>query len=248
LLTAATAVVSLLFVAVLVGDLLLVSRVSNLSTAPVPQAMMEAPPMIEPVELEAEAERADEMPAPAPLPAEALPEAPVEAPVVTMESSPIIEESEAGVERADEMPIAAPLPPPPGASPVATAEEELYVADVPGDADATVAAAGGGPADEATGLTLTPASTTVVEEAPVAFTSPAEATPEPKAPRSAEPRPSVADEEKFEMVEEGEWKTQEYGLVAPSPTLPWRALEIALGLAALALVFFTIRAWRARRQ
>jgi hypothetical protein len=30
--------------------------------------------------------------------------------------------------------------------------------------------------------------------------------------------------------------------------LPWRVLEIALGLIALGLAFFTIRAWRARRR
>jgi hypothetical protein len=221
LLTAATAVVSLLFVVVLAGDLLLVSRMSDLSTAPEPQAMVEVPPM-------------------------------------AMEPSPIIEQVELESEHIVEEPAAIPLPTeaPPEAPLAATAEEELYVAETPDDAEATIAAAaGGGPADEATDLTPTPVSTTVAEEAPAALTSPAEATPEPKAPRGAEPTPSEvaklatpADgEENFGTAEEGKWRAEEYELVAPSPTWPWRALEVTLGLIALGLAFFTVRAWRARR-
>jgi len=222
LLTAATAVVSLLFVAVLAGDLLLISRGGNLATAPEPQAMMEAPQM-------------------------------------AMEPSPIVEKVELEAERPVEEPTAIPLPTeaPPAAPLAATAEEELYVAETPDDADATIAAAaGGGSADEATDLTPTPTSTTMVEEAPVALTSPADATPEPKAPRGAEPTPSevaklappAADEEEFGTPEEDEWGIRRYGLVAPAPILPWRALEVALGLAVLVLAFFTVRAWRARRR
>jgi hypothetical protein len=224
LLTAATVVVSLLFVVILAGDLLLVSRMSNLATAPEPSALMEAPqmamepsPIIEKVELEVEAERVVETPTPAPLPAEAPPLAPL----------------------------------------AATAEEESYVAETPGDAEATVAAAvgGGGPVDEAMDLTPTPVSTTVVEEAPVALTSPGEATSVSKAPRGAEPTPSevarVAPPVTGEVeadTSEGEWGAREDQIVAPSPILPWRVLEIALGLIALGLAFFTIRAWRARRR
>ncbi len=222
LLTAATAIVSLLFVVVLAGDLLLVSRMNNLSTAPAPAAMMEAPQM-------------------------------------AMEPSPIVEKVELEAEHAVEEPAAMPLPAevPPGAPLAATTEEEIAAAETSDDADATVvaAAAGGGPADEAADLAPTLVSTTVVEEAPLALTSPVEATPEPKAPRVAEPTPSeaakalppMADTEDFGAAEEGEWRARN-GLVAPSPALPWRALEVALGLTVLVLAFFTIRAWRARRR
>jgi hypothetical protein len=58
----------------------------------------------------------------------------------------------------------------------------------------------------------------------------------------------VAGEGEFGTPEEDEWGIQRYGLIAPSPSLPWRALEVALGLAVLVLAFFTIRAWRARRR
>jgi hypothetical protein len=219
LLTAATAVVSLLFVVVLAGDMLLLSGMGNLATAPEPAAMIEAPQM-------------------------------------AMEPSPVVEKAKVEAEHAVESPTAIPLSEkaPPAAPLAATAEERLYAVETPDDAEATVAAAGGGgPVDEATDLAPPPVPTTVVEATPVALTSPVEATLEPKAPRGAEPTssevaPSMADAEDFGAAEEDEWRAQEYELVAPSPTLPWRALEIALGLTALVLAFGTVRAWRARRR
>jgi hypothetical protein len=223
LLTAATAVVSLLFVVVLAGDLLLVSRVSNLSTAPEPAAMMEAPqiamepsPIIEKVELEVEAERAVEMPTAVPLPAEA----------------------------------------PPGAPLPTTAEEKHYAAEPPDDAEETSeAAGGGGPIDETDAFTPTAVSAVAAEEAAAIPTVPAEAPLAPGEDRGAEPTPSEAAKvappatDKVEAdTSEGEWQAREDYFFAPSPVLPWRAMEVTLGLIALGLAFFTIRAWRARRR
>ncbi len=223
LLTAATAVVSLLFVVVLAGDLLLLSGMGNLATAPEPQAMMEAPqmamepaPIVEKVELEVEAEHVVESPTAIPLPAQA----------------------------------------PPGAPLAATAEEKQYTTETPDDTDATsTVASGGGLVDETADATLTVVSTVVVEEAVAIPTIPAEATRSLGQDRGAESTPSevakvapqVIGEVEADMSE-GEWRAQEDQVVAPSPVLPWRALEITLGLTALGLAFATIRAWRARRR
>jgi hypothetical protein len=68
---------------------------------------------------------------------------------------------------------------------------------------------------------------------------------------AALPPQAVGDEEaEFMQVPPGEFGGEaddEYGLL-PTTTLPWRALEIVLGLATLGLVIATISAWRARRQ
>ena len=221
LLTAATAVVSLVFVVVLAGDLLL-SGVGGQAFAPAAAPPMEA-----------------------------------EAPQVALESAPVSEEVEVEVEEV--IPAATPLPMPMEVPPevvtTAIVEAEHYDVETPRTAETTVPAAGGGLSEEATAPapTLSPG---VVEKAAVAPTAPTVATALPQEETNgAEPTPSEVAEAVPLMVEEEETEAPRDERGAPEgeavglrSVIPWRVLEIALGLAALGLALATIWAWRARRQ
>ena len=221
LLTAATAVVSLVFVVALAGDLLL-SGVGRQAFAPAAAPPMEA-----------------------------------EAPQVALESAPVIEEVEVGVEEVIPAATQSPMPMevPSGAVPTVVAEAEHYDAEAPRNTETTMPAAGGGLSEEATAPapTLSPA---VVEKAAVAPTAPAVATAAPKEEANgAEPTPSEVAEVAPLMVEEEETEAPRDERGAPEgeavslrSVIPWRILEVALGLAALGLALATVWAWRARRQ
>ena len=221
LLTAATAVVSLVFVVVLAGDLLL-SGVGGQAFAPAAAPPMEA-----------------------------------EAPQVALESAPVSEEVEVEVEEVIPAATQSPMPMevPPGAVPTVVAEAEHYDAEAPRAAETTMPAAGGGLSEEATAPAPSP-SPAVVEKAAVAPTAPTVATALPQEETNgAEPTPSEVAEAVPLMVEEeetgaprGERGAPEGEAAGLRSVIPWRGLEVALGLAALGLALATIRAWRARRQ
>lgn len=242
-LTAATAVVSLMFVVVLAGDLLL-SGVGQVGFAPAaePALEAEAPQMalapsplsetvvVEQVEVEAEAEKALPAPTAAEMPVEAPREAPPEAPA-----------------------------------------EERYDAETPEDVAPTEPGmGGGGPTEEpraaaapvATGTAIpTPApaptpTPSVVEEAAEAPKAAATATAVPewdKAPVTPTPSemgeaaPQVTGEEEPGAAEGARGVPErEAGLRARIS--PWRVVEAILGLAALGLALATIWAWRASHR
>jgi hypothetical protein len=246
LLTAATAVVSLVFVVVMAGDLLL-SGVGQVSLAPAaaPALEAEAPQMalapsplsetvvVEQVEVEAEVEKALPAPTAAEMPVEAPREAPPEAP----------------------------------------AEEERYDAETPEEVAPTEPGMGGGGpteeppapaavapvAGEATTLTPAPAPTPSppaaeeAAEAPEALAT-ATAVPErdetpatPTPGEVGEATPQVTGEEEPEAAE-GRRGMPEREIALRARISPWRVVEIVLGLAALGLALATIRAWRARRR
>ncbi len=221
LLTAATAVVSLVFVVVLAGDLLL-SGVGGQAFAPAAAPPMEA-----------------------------------EAPQVALESAPVIEEVEVEVEKVIPAATQSPMPMevPPGAVPTVVAEAEHYDAEAPRAAETTVPAAGGGLSENATAPPPSP-SPGVVEKAAVAPTAPTVATALPQEETNgAEPTSSEVAEVAPLMVEEEETEAPRDERGAPEgeavglrSVIPWRGLEVALGLAALVLALATIWAWRARRQ
>lgn len=222
LLTAATAVVSLVFVVVLAGDLLL-SGMGERAFAPAAAPLMEA-----------------------------------EAPQVALESAPVIEEVEVEVEE-EVIPAATPLPMPmevpPGVVPTAVVEAEHYDAEAPRGVETTMPAAGGGLSEEATAPAPSP-SPAVVEKAAVAPTAPAVATALPQEDTNgAEPTPSEVAEVAPLMVEEEKTEAPRDERGAPEgeavglrSVIPWRVLEVALGLAALGLTLATVWAWRARRR
>lgn len=246
LLTAATAVVSLVFVVVMAGDLLL-SGVGQVSFAPAAEPL-----------LEAEA------------PQVALAPSPVSETVVVEQV-----EVEAEVEKALPTPTAAEMPveAPREAPPEAPAEEERYAAEPPEDAAPTEPGMGGGGpteeppapaavapvAGEATTLTPAPAPTPsppAVEEAAEAPKAPATATAvqaRDEAPATSTPgeagaaAPPVTGEEAPEAAEAGRGMPEREATLRARIS-PWRVVEAILGLAALGLALATIRAWRARRR
>lgn len=238
MLTAATAVVSLLFVVVLLGDLLL-PGIGGLASAPeameqsreVPQMALEAAPAGDEVEMEREAAPSATS---APMPDA---KAPGEGPEMAVEEAAEAprEESEMAVEE--------------------EAPEEMGADEAPletGTPSPLTAAGGGGPTEEAAAPAAPTAepmvAPTVVSGTGLTSTIPAEP-------------PAVAEEPAGE----------ELGLLEPAPDeievtppaipaedrgvqepahgrLPWEALEVGLGLAAVILTFTTIRAWRVRRR
>jgi hypothetical protein len=251
LLTAATAVVSLLFVVVLVGDLLL-PGIGGLASAPepmglskeVPQIALEAAPTGDEVEIEREV-------APSPTSAPMAAEAPPEEPEMAAE-----EKQEAKVER-ESAPSPTPAPTlvaeAPREKPEMAAEEEEEAIEGIGADEAALetgtpsaftATGGGGPTEEAaalaaptgdSGAALTP---TIPAEAPAVAEEPAE-----EELRLLEPTPGEIEVTPPSTV------VEERGLT-PSGRgrLPWEVLEVGLGLAAVVLTFSTIRAWRVRRR
>ena len=256
LLTAATAVVSLMFVVVLVGDLLLF-RTGGLPVAPVTEPVME---------------RAVEV------------EAPAEPPQAALEPSPIVKVEEVVVEAEVEVkvtveveaeedlslgtippdtPLSQPTEAPLPAEPAVTDEGGGYVAEATreGEVTPTASALGvGGPTVESTPVTAAPAPSLAAELAPATSTlvpSPvavgqAEDTPTvlptPVAPGADEstPEPSPDARSGAEPSPQPLWS--EEGTQGRAPISPWRILEIGLGLATLGLALATVRAWRTRRR
>jgi hypothetical protein len=240
-LTAATAVVSLVFVVVLAGDLLL-SGVGQVGFAPAAEPA-----------LEVEAPRA------------ALAPSPVSETVVA-EQVEVEAEKALPAPTAAGVPVEAPRE----AAPEAPAEEG-YAAETPEEVAPTEPGmGGGGPTEEpraaaapvATGAAIpTPApaptpSPSVAEEAAEAPKALATATAVPardEAPATPTPSeagtaaPPVTGEEAPEVAA-GERGAPERETALRARIPPWRVVEAILGLAALGLALATIRAWRVRRH
>ena len=246
LLTAATAVVSLLFVVVLAGDLLL-SGMGRQAFAPAAEPLLEA-------------EAPQVALAPSPVSEQVKVEVVVEA------EAEEEEEEEAEVEKAVPAATApaAPMEAPPEAPPEATAEVEADYAETLEGAEAPAAAVGGGADEEAaapTPTTIPPgteapavlaptASPPVAEEVAAAPTVAATATAMPESgvePAPAEVAPRSVEEQAPEATE-GEEEAQEREVPALATIPPQRVLEAILGLTALVLALATIWAWRARRR
>ncbi len=232
LLTAATAVVSLLFVVVLAGDLLFFSA-GRLAFAPASAPQMEAevpqsalaPSLVsEEVQVEAEMEKAISAATPPPMPMEV----PLEAmPTATIEA----EHYAVGASEGEE----ATAPAMDGGD---LAEEE----GTPSPREA----AGGGPTEETTTSTPPPRANEV-EEAAAAPTAPGE---------MAEVAPLAVGEGEDAEATEGEWGAPEIepedgpGIEGARLALisPWRVVEVVLGLTGLVLALAAVWAWRARRR
>jgi hypothetical protein len=265
-LTAATAVVSLLFVVVLAGDLLL-SSTGGLAFAPASEPLMEAEapqmalepsPISQEVEGEVEVEKV--------MPATSAPTMAMEAPPeAASETTPEAEGYGAVTLESREFPapamdagpseeIAAPAP-----SPGPTVVDEVAAAPaapatLEGAGAAAPAIGGGESVEEAATPVPSPGPAAAVETAAVP-TAPATATAMPEkgldiaAPPPSEvsqaPPPGAEGEEP--EIAEGERGVPESEVAGLGPALPWRALEVVLGLTALGLMLVTVWAWRVRR-
>jgi hypothetical protein len=255
LLTAATAVASLLFVVVLAGDLLF-ARVGGLALAPAAEPLLESEalrealpvsPVAQEVEAGVEAEAEKMVPAPTPLPM------PMEAPqrvepTVAVEAESYDAEMEEGgeatVPAADGEPAeepAAPLTPGP-----AMPEEAIATPTVQGTVSLEQAMGAGSPTEEPAALAPTP-RLAVAEGVTAIPADLVTMTPTPGADvGSAEPSPPLVKEEKAgEEVESAEDERDVPGSVAGISL--WRVLEVLLGLTVLGLALVTVWAWRVRR-
>ena len=236
LLTAATTVVSLLFVVVLVGDIML-SGMGGMASAPAPAreqheapalALEAAPSREAEAEGEAEAESLDgpDLVSPPSQLADAEHKEGVEEPLVALEeaageratatAAPRVElEGESATEamRAPETPAGAGGPPQPRDAREAT--EAIAAASAP-----TIAPTVGA---------VTPLTPTIPPQEPPVSDS--ELGPLEPTPEELETTPRLTREEPVPLEEE---------------RVPWRALEVALGISSLALVYATVQAWRRR--
>jgi anti-sigma factor RsiW len=237
-LTAATAAVSLLFVAVLAGDMLLSSMAGGMA----------------------------ELAAPAPVEKTVLVEKEVggglavtESPEVSAEAAPVAAKEEA-VETprvgpsATPSPALAALPETPDETERAGGEEG-FGGPTPVTEGTPISPAGGGPGEETP--VPTPTAAVAAAEADVSATSipPTAEEAEKVAPAPLPPSNDVEATEQAlreteptpggELPVSGE---EGRGPVIIDQASLWRVAEIALGLAALALVLATIWAWRARRR
>ncbi len=239
LLTAATGVVSLLFMVVLAGNLLLPHTRGNLAFAPAaaplpeieaPQAAVEPSPPSQKAATE-EVEEIEPAYAGAPTPLSLATEAPAE------EAPPRANEAEGHDE--------------------ATPEEWDGMAEAtPGEmTEAPPPTGGGGPTVEATIGTPT-ATPPVAEEPAAAPTTPITATLTTEEDRdSVEPTPGAVSEavplaggEEDTVAAEDEQATLEDERSGLFQVTLWLVLESVLGLTALGLALATILAWRARRR
>jgi len=252
LLTAATTVVSLLFIVVLAGDLLL-SRGVGSAFAPATELMMEdeAPqaalaPL--PVSEEVEAEKA--------VPAATMPALATEAPPKAAAEAESYDEEAPAMDNggpSEELTAHAPTASPPVAEEAAVAPAALGTPE--GTPSPEQALGGGGPTEEPGAPAPSPGPP-VAEEAAVAPTALATATATSgRSVDSTEPTPGGVGEAVPPLVEEEAAEITEGGPGAPEsevaglgPALSWWALEITLGLAALGLALATVWAWRTRRQ
>jgi hypothetical protein len=256
LLTAATAVVSLLFAVVLAGDLLL-PGIGGLASAPEPIEQSKEIPQIA-LEAEATGEEAGTEREVAPSPT-LTPMPPKEAPGEEPEMAAAEEARTEGIDT----PSSRSPPPPAGEAPseepemaieaeaeaakVAGADEALPEEETP---SALSAAGGGGPTEEATALaaptgepTLAP---TLLPGAPLTASIPPETPMASEVPTERElglPEPTPSEIEVTPLPIQAE----ERGLKQSGRgRLPWEVLEVGLGLAAAVLTFVTIQAWRVR--
>jgi hypothetical protein len=235
LLTAATAVVSLVFVVVLAGDLLL-SGLGRQAFAPAAEPVLEA-------------EAPQVALAPSPTGEEVVAEAVVEA-----EAEEEVEvEKAVPAATAPAMPTEAPLE----AAPEATARAERTDAGTPEGVEAPAPGmGGGGPTEQPTAPTPTavpsvaegptaPAPTPGPPEAEEAAAAPTALATATTTPGQVAPR--AAEEVEPQAAESGRGAPEREGAqVAAIP--PWRLLEAILGLTALGLALATVWAWRARRR
>jgi anti-sigma factor RsiW len=271
-LTAATAVVSLMFVVVLASDLLF-SGAGQFASAPAPEWTM--------TEM-MESDAPQEAPAVAPVAEQAVAEVTVE-----VEAEVVVEAEEAL--RYEEVPTGTqpPMPSevPPDVEPTTTSVAQDYVLEGSNGMSATMPSAGGGEPIEEPAPPPVPSPTVAAADVPPPGASPAAelftAPPPPSSTvveeadeaspvtptasaRALEGGPTLtpmedvtlspqdvgeAEPEVVKAVpgESGDEPHAEY--VSPTTTpLPWRALEIVLGLATLGLAIATVSAWRARRQ
>lgn len=244
-LTAATAVVSLAFVVVLAGEMLLLGA-GGMAYAPDIGQVMEAPQAawappveeavaVETVVVEAEMEKVVPAPTEFEMPAAEVPaEAPQEAPLAAAE----VAEDEG--ESAEAM-----ATPEPGMGGGGAAEPT-----------ATPAPTAVAPLVEATAAPAPTPSPPVVEEAADAQRAPATATATPKegvnlpTPTPGEVGELIprAEEEEGRAGTEGEQHVREEQGLERVVISPWRVVEIVLGLAALGLALATVWAWQARRR
>jgi anti-sigma factor RsiW len=241
-LTAATAVVSLMFVVVLAGDLLL-SGVGQVGFAPAaelaseaeaPQVALAPPPVsetvvVEQVEVEAEVEKVLPAPTAAEMPVEAPREAPADEEGYGAETPEEVAPTEPGMGGGG--PTEEP-PAPAAVAPVAGEATTLTPAPAPSPSPPTVEEAAEAPKAAAT-ATAVPA-----QDEAAATPTPSEVG-EVSPPVTGEVAPEVAAGERGAPEREA-------GLRARIP--PWRVVEAILGLAALGLALATIWAWRARRR
>jgi hypothetical protein len=244
-LTAATAAISLLFVAVLAGDLLF-SGVGGMAqlAAPAPEedrAAVAPSPVGGTIVAEEETEKAlsvTEPPAGAeaegtPAPDAESPATPIPAPVVPPETPSEVKEGGDDEERYLEVTPEAgesPVPPTGGG-------ESLMESPVP-----TPTPAAGGVADVAA-----PTGTPVAEmTAPASLPASATAEPTGQPLLDTEPAPPGEVESEPPSAETGErdgrWSA------FPAEGASWRIVEIALGATALLLALAAVWAWRARRR
>ena len=244
-LTAATAVVSLAFIVVLAGEMLLLGA-GGIAYAPEIGQVMEAPQAawvppaeeevaVETVVVEAEMEKAVPAPAEVERPAaEAPAEAPQEAPLAAAE----VAEDEGESAEAE-----------------VTSEPGMGGGGV-AEPTATPAPAATTPLVEGMAAPAPTPSPPVVEEAADAGRAPAIATAAPgEAVNLVTPTPGqVGELVPRAEEEEGLAGTEVEPPVREEPGLgrvvisPWRVVEIVLGLTALGLALATVWAWRARRR
>jgi len=252
LLTAATALASLLFVVVLAGDLLL-SGAGGLAYAPAAERQAEAPQFaLEPPSNGQEVE-AGEAVSDATLESVEVPllaaEAPAEAPPDAAAGGGGEELEAEGITPADAAPTATLLAPPaeapPKAAPEVATEEENHEMVTP-VAEATVSAASVGRGEGEIAPTPPEVEKSAAEEElAIAPTTPVTATAAPVA------EVGFAETAPGEVEEEGEWDTagdERADDLALTWVTPWRVLEITLGLTVLGLALTTVWAWRARRR
>jgi len=259
LLTAATALASLLFVVTLAGDLLLFAP-QWMASAPeeeLPQMALEPSLVTEEVEAELEAEVEVEKAEEAASATTSLPE-PTEAPSEPMPEAPAAAEVEEAVPTATALPMATETPPTRLAE--APAEESTtlegdHTAEPAEEAETAPPAGSGGQMEEPTApAPLASPPVTGEEDAAVAPTVSPTATPEARAD-SAEPPQGLEAEATPSQVEaqgteipEVEREMPAGDLAEPAGIPPRRVIEIALGLTALGLALATVWAWRARRR
>ena len=261
LLTAATAVVSLLFVVVLAGDLLFLGDgrmafvpASETQFMEAPQVAMEPSPVSEAIEAEKAMPVATEPVAAAEVAQEAAP-ADVEG-AVGRATTPL--ESTVSPEMDVEVaPLAEAEAPPEEALPSAEAPAmagagEMATATLDDGLDVREEAPASEPAPtmdaeetDAEPLDTLAAATEALPIATEEHTGGAEPTPGEVAEG---PSQATEDAGAEAAAEEEERHTALEVEVVESPALSWQALEVALGLTALVLALATIWVWRARRR
>jgi anti-sigma factor RsiW len=250
-LTAASAVFGLLFAIVLAGDLLL-SGVGGMASAPMPQELV-----------------AREMEMPQEPPAPAFDDQGI---VVTVQTeAEVVVEAEVETEAAEfgkAVSVPSPSPVamevPPAAMLAVTPESPGLVAETEETEEAAdTASGGGGPPEEPVAPTSAPAPSlvatdaaedtraTLATETPIPGTNAGvpEPAPSPGEARKATPW-TIAEGEAMEEAAGAAPEELEQGTgdTRFTPILPWRALEVVLGLISLGLIGVTIWAWRVRRR